>query len=106
MHRVGARKIIAGEKDQVGVLPIDGFDRGCQTFEILVAIDMKVAYLTRDDSAQRAGQSAHRQVNLGNLNRVDRAPPHSMQRAQRQGRLGLCVAHSVKRRLVRAQVVD
>lgn len=83
------------------MLLIDGFDCEHQSFEILVAIDVAVAYLACDQSAQSAGQSAHRQVYLGHLNRIDSPPPHSMQRPERQGRLGLCTAASGSDQLVR-----
>ncbi len=112
MHRVGAGKIIAGEKNEVGLLLIDSFDRERQAFEVLVAIDVEVAYLARDESAQSVGQSAHRQVQRRHLNFIDRLPPHSMQRAQRQRRLRLHAAGgrracaAVSRRSVRQWTSD
>jgi hypothetical protein len=106
MHRVGPGKIIAGEKDEVGLLSIDGLDGEREALEVLVAIDVKIANLARDDSAQSCGQSAHRQFKRGNLNLVDRAPPHPMQRAQRQRRLPLGASGSGCSRFVRRRVVD
>jgi hypothetical protein len=106
MHRVGAGKIIAGKKDEVGMLLIDRFDRGRQAFEILVAIDVEVAYLAGDEPAQCGGQAAHRQVNLGDLDLVDRAPPHSMQRAQRERRFILRARGTTGGRLGRRQVIN
>ena len=53
------------------------------------AIDVEIADLAGDGSAERAGQGADRQVDPGDLDLVYRAPPHSMQRAQRKRRPGL-----------------
>src|SRR5258708_2962241 len=105
IHRVRAGEIIASQKDQIGMLLIDGLDRERQSFEVFVAIDMKVADLTRDQTAERAWQSAHRQFYLGHLNIVDRSPPHPMQRTQRERRLPFSSAARVLRRLLAVRLV-
>ena len=56
MHRVGSGEIIASQKNQVGLLLIDRLDRHREAFKILVAIDVEVAYLARDQPAHRFGQ--------------------------------------------------
>jgi hypothetical protein len=87
------------------MLLVDGLDRERQSFEVLVAIDMKVTDLTRDQSAERAWQSAHRQFHLGHLNVVDRSPPHPMQRTQREWGLPLGSAGRVLRGLLAKRLV-
>ena len=107
MHRGRSRKIIASQKNEVRLLKIDRFDRHREAFEVLVAIDVEVAYLACDQPAHRFGQCPHRQIDFGDFDLVDRAPPHSMQRAQRQRRLRLyATSGRASDRLVRRQVVD
>src|SRR5882762_2333336 len=86
IHRVRTGKIIAGQKYEIGMLLINGLDCECESFEVFVAIDMKVADLTGDQSAQSGWQCAYRQFDLGHHNLVDRSSPHPMQRTQRQWR--------------------
>ena len=71
------------------LIPYFALDREFEALEVLVAIDVEITDLARDGSAERAGQGADRQVDPGDLDLVNRAPPHSMQRAQRKRRPGL-----------------
>src|SRR5260370_12242960 len=105
IHRVRAGEIIASQKDQIGMLLIDGLDRERQSFQVFVAIDMKVADLTRDQTAERARQSTHRQFHLGYPNLVDRSPPHPMQRKKRERRLPFSSAARVLRTLPAVRLV-
>src|ERR1700682_3084307 len=84
IHRVRTGKIIAGQKYEIGILLVDRLDRERQSFEVFVAIDVKVTDLTGDQSAQSGWQSAHRKLDLGHHDLVNRSPPHPMQRTQRE----------------------
>src|ERR1700675_4602504 len=110
IHRIRTGKIIAGQKYEIGMLLVDGLDRERESFEVFVAIDMKVADLTGDDSAQSSWQSAHRQFDLGHLGIVDRSPPHPMQLTHGEWRLptssaGRFLMRLFARRLVRRWMV-
>src|SRR5437763_12595813 len=79
MHRVGPGEVIASEKDQVRMLAIDGIDGEVQPREIFIAIDVEVADLACDHIAMRLAQSAHRQIDVGDIDFVDRLAPYPME---------------------------
>src|ERR1700676_864223 len=48
-HRVRPGKIIASEKNELGFLAIDHINRKLEAFDVLIHVQMEIAYLAGDD---------------------------------------------------------
>ncbi len=59
-HRIAAREVVAGQKNQMRILLIDYVDCRFKPRQILVAINMKVANLASDYPFERRSKVANR----------------------------------------------
>src|SRR5229473_1743652 len=88
-HRLRPREIVAGEKYEIRMLPVDLLNGLLETVQVLVAVDMEVADLARHDALERRGQASHWQRHSHDFDLVYCPPPHPMERTQRNRRLAL-----------------
>jgi hypothetical protein len=88
-HRLRPREVIAGQEDHVGAITPDCANRQLKAAQVLVAINMEIAYLARDDTLEARRQSPHRQCDPNYIEVVYRSPPHAMERPQRDRRFAL-----------------
>src|SRR5581483_3957047 len=89
MHCVGPGEIVAGKENEIGMLAIDGLDGEMKPGEVLVAIDMEVAYLAGDGRAMRIAEAPHGEIDSRDIDFIDGLAPHPVKRAEREWRVPL-----------------
>src|SRR5260370_16698886 len=77
-HRLRPREIVAGEKYEIRMLPVDLLNGLLETVQVLVAVDMEVADLARHDALHPPGQPSPCQPPSPPSHLANFPPPHPL----------------------------